>query len=249
MNGLTAAKGLRRSVDQAGGAMRISVGALGDAFGRGRMTARAKQGIEQVLRRAGIEVVPPLTADGDGWVTLRVAAPAPAQQPPVTPPYAGPVASSVLRAVAEEVRAVPRPHIPASLAAALALLIPVAVAGAVVGSEGDPSDPAPARTATHPRASLLDRAETAFLAADYKQAVKLTVAADPQRVPALREQIVGSLLNQARTAQRGRAYVRAIRLSRRAARFGSAPGAARIVRQSRAGLDLRREAQRRAGRR
>ena len=226
--------------------MRISVGALGDAFGRGRMTARARQGIEQVLRRAGVEVVPPLTAEGDGWVTLRVAAQAPAPPPAVRPPFAGPAGPSPLRAVADEVRAQPRPHIPASLAAALALLVPVAVAGAVVGSEADPQ-PRPAATrAADPRASLLDRAETAYLAGDYQQAVRLTVAADPRRGPALREQIVGSLLNQARTAQRGRAYVRAIRLSRRAARYGSAPGAARIVRQSRAGLDLRRDAQRRA---
>ena len=40
----------------------------------------------------------------------------------------------------------------------------------------------------------------------------------------------------------------AIKLARRAARYGQAPGAAAIVRQSRAGLDLRRAEQRRAAR-
>jgi hypothetical protein len=240
VNGLTAAKGLRRSVDQAGGVMRISVGALGDAFGRGRMTPRAKAGIEQVLRRAGVEIVPPLTVEGDGWVTLHAAA---GEQP--LPPATGPGGgATVFHAVAEEVRAIPRPHIPASLAAALALLVPVTVAGAVVGSEGETPRPAAAVSAPDPRVSLLDRAESAFLAGDYRQAVRLTAAADPSRVAPMRGQIVTSLLSQARTAQRGRAYVRAIRLSRRAARFGRAPGAARIVRQSRAGLDLRRETER-----
>jgi hypothetical protein len=237
VNGLTAAKGLRRSVDQAGGRMRISVGALGDAFGRGRMTPRAKAGIEQVLRRAGLEVVPPLTADGDGWVTLRVAS---ASAAPPPPGAAGP---TVFHAVADELRALPRPHLPASLAAALALLVPVTVAGAVVGAEDDPA-PKPAAVRADPRAQLLDDAHSALLAGDYKRAIKLTTRADPARVPRLRGQVVGTLLTQARTAQRGRAYVRAIRLSRRAARFGHAPGAGRIVRQSRAGLDLRRETER-----
>jgi hypothetical protein len=241
VNGLTAAKGLRRSVDQAGGIMRISVGALGDAFGRGRLTPRALAGIEQVLRRAGIEAVPPLTQPGDGWVTLRVAAEA-----PTAPPPRGGSGPTVFHAVAEEVRALPRPHVPASLAAALALLVPVAVAGAVVGSDGD----APQRAAAvraDPRTQLLDRADGALLAGDYKQAIELTEQAEPLRVPRLRAQVAGSLLHQARTAQRGRAYVRAIRLSRRAARFGRAPGAAQIVRQSRAGLDLRRATQRTTG--
>ena len=253
MNGLTAAKGLRRSVDQAGGLMKISVGALGDAFGRGRMTPRAKAGIENVLRRAGLEVDPPLTAAGDGWVTLRVADPARATTPPFatgrpsvpapTDPRARQTSAAVLRAVADEVRALPRPHLPASLAAALALLVPVAVAGAVVGAEDDPA-PRPAAVRTDPRTQLLDDADRALLAGDYKRAIKLTERADPARVPKLRGQVVGALLTQARTAQRGRAYVRAIRLSRRAARFGHAPGAAQIVRQSRAGLDLRRETER-----
>jgi hypothetical protein len=240
VNGLTAAKGLRRSVDQAGGVMRISVGALGDAFGRGRLTPRALAGIEQVLRRAGIEAVPPLTQPGDGWVTLRVSAEAPA------PPSRGGSGPTVFHAVAEEVRALPRPHVPASLAAALALLVPVTVAGAVVGADGD----APQRAAAvrpDPRIQLLDRADSALLAGDYKLAIKLTEQAEPLRVPRLRAQVAGSLLHQARTAQRGRAYVRAIRLSRRAARFGRAPGAAQIVRQSRAGLDLRRAMQRTTG--
>ena len=233
MNGLTAAKGLRRSVDQAGGRMRISVGALGDAFGRGRLTPKARAGIEQVLGRAGLEVVPPLTAAGDGWVTLRVAAASP-------PPSPGGGSPTVFHAVADELRTLPRPHIPASLAAALALLVPVAVAGAVVGAEDDPA-PRAAAVRADPRAQLLDEADSAMLAGDYRRAIKLTTRAAPERVPRLRVQVVGSLLHQARTAQRGRAYVRAIRLSRRAARFGHAPGAARIVRQSRAGLDLRRE--------
>jgi hypothetical protein len=217
--------------------MRISVGALGDAFGRGRMTPRARTGIETVLRRAGLEVDPPLTAAGDGWVTLQVAS------TPAPPPPLGGGGPTVFHAVADELRAIPRPHIPASLAAALALLVPVTVAGAVVGAEDDPA-PRPAAVRADPRAQLLDDANTAYLAGDYKRAVKLTTSADPARVPLLRAQVVSSLLHQARTAQRGRAYVRAIRLSRRAARFGRAPGAGQIVRQSRAGLDLRRETER-----
>jgi hypothetical protein len=243
VNGLTAARGLRRSVEQAGGIMRISVGALGDAFGRGRLTPRARAGIEQVLRRAGLEVVPGLGEAGDGWVTLRARAAA-----PPAPPGRGGTGPAVFSAVAEEVRALPRPHVPASLAAALALLVPVAVAGAVVNAGDDAPSPVAAQTASHtdPRTALLDRANTALLAGDYKQAIRLTGQADPLRVPRLRTQVAAALLHQARTAQRGGAYVRAIRLTRRAARFGHAPGAARIVRQSRAGLDLRREAQRRA---
>ena len=54
------------------------------------------------------------------------------------------------------------------------------------------------------------------------------------------------LFTQARTAQGQLAYVQAIRLARRAARFGRAPDASHIVTQARAGLKLRREDLRRA---
>ena len=75
--------------------------------------------------------------------------------------------------------------------------------------------------------SLLDAGDTALLAGDYTAAVRFTRRARPRRVPALRQRIAASLVTQARTAQRERAYVRAIRLARRAARFGRAPGGER----------------------
>ncbi len=216
--------------------MRISVAALGDVFGRGRLTPRAKAGIEHALNRAGVAVVPSLLASPDGWVTLRAVTPVSAMPP------------TVLGAVADEVRALPRPRVPASLAAAMAFLVPVLLAGAFhLPAEGGATPPAttPVADTRDPKTLLLDRANTALLAGDYVEALKLSGRADPARVPKLEAQIIESLLTQAHTAQRGRAYVRAIKLARRAARFGRAPGAGTIVRQSRAGLDLRREAMRR----
>ena len=240
MNGLSAAKGLARSVEDAGGVMRISVTALGDAFGRGKMTTRARTGIEQVLARSGIEVVPGLNDPAnDGWVTLRKI------QGSVPSPAAG---TSGPRLV--EMR--PQRHLrPAPFLAALAFLVPVLLVIALASPEANRPGRATAETAqTAPSApdSLLDRANTALLAGDYTAAVRFTRRADPDRVPALRRRIAASLVTQAQTAQRRRAYVRAIQLSRRAARYGRAPGASAIIRQSRAGLDLRREEQRRAER-
>jgi hypothetical protein len=239
VNGLTAAKGLRRSVEGAGGVMRISVPALGDAFGRGKLTVRARTGIEQVLSRAGVEVVPSLNDPGnDGWVTLRTAQPS--QSPPSA---AGSVAPRLM-----EVR--PQRHLkPAPfLAAALAFLVPVLLVIALASPDANRPGRAAAdtQTAATPPTSLSEQANAALLAGDYTRAVRLTREATPTRVPALRRRIAASLTTQARTAQRNRAYVRAIKLARRAARFGEAPGASAIVRQSRAGLDLRREEQRRA---
>jgi hypothetical protein len=230
VNGLTAAKGLRRSVENAGGLMRISVPALGDAFGRGKLTRRARTGIEQVLARAGLEVTPGLNDPAnDGWVTLRVVADAP-------PPAAshGPARGTV-----------------AVVAAALAFLVPVLLVLALASPDANRPGRANAETATTtaqtdtrtPR----QRADDALLAGEYTEAVRWMRRADPAQVPALRRRIAGALITQARAAQRKRAYVRAIKLARRAARYGPAPSAGQIVRQSRAGLDLRREAQRRAG--
>lgn len=241
VNGLTAARGLRRSVEGAGGVMRISVPALGDAFGRGKLTTRARTGIEHVLSRAGVEVVPSLNDPGnDGWVTLRIVQPASGP-----PPAAGPAGPKLL-----EVR--PQRHLkPAPLLAALAFLVPVLLVIALASPDANRPGRAAAgtQTAATPPTSLSEQANAALLAGDYTRAVRLTREAAPTRVPALRRRIAASLTNQARTAQRNRAYVRAIKLARRAARFGAAPGASAIVRQSRAGLDLRREEQRRVSRR
>ena len=242
VNGLTAAKGLRRSVEGAGGIMRISVPALGDAFGRGKLTTRARTGIEKVLAKAGVEVVPGLNDPAnDGWVTLRIA-----KEAPSPPASRGPAGPSLV-----EVR--PQRHLrPAPfLAAALAFLVPVLLVIALASPDANRPGRATAetqRTAPSAPDSLLDRANTALLAGDYTAAVRYTHQADPARVPALRQRIAAALTTQAKAAQRRRAYVRAIKLARRAARYGRAPGASAIVRQSRAGLDLRREEQRRAER-
>jgi hypothetical protein len=251
VNGLTAAKGLRRSVEGAGGAMRISVPALGDAFGRGKLTGRARAGIEQVLRRAGLEVAPSLTDPrNDGWVTLRVAdRAAPAASPPAAPapsPRAAPARASVSAPTRPRRHLQPAPF----LAAALAFLVPalLVLTFALPDSGTRPGRADAEQTTSTPSTppdALLQRADTALLAGDYTAAVRLTREADPTRVPALRQRIAAALTTQARAAQRRRAYVRAIKLARRAARYGRAPGASAIVRQSRAGLDLRREEQRR----
>ena len=241
MNGLTAAKGLARSVEDAGGVMRISVPSLGDAFGRGKMTARARTGIEQVLAKSGIEVVPGLNDPAnDGWVTLRqVQGPAPSASP-----SAGATGPRLVELHPQ------RRFSPAPLAAALAFLVPVLLVIALASPDANRPGRATAETSkTAPSApdSLLDRANTALLAGDYTAAVRFTREADPSKVPALRQRISSALVTQAKAAQGRRAYVRAIKLARRAARFGRAPGASAIVRQSRAGLDLRREEQRRRG--
>ena len=223
--------------------MRISVLALGDAFGRGKLTTRARTGIEQVLAKAGVEVSPSLADPAnDGWVTLRIA------QPSSGPPPAASPAGPRLVEVRPQRHLKPAPF----LAAALAFLVPVLLVLALASPDANRPGRAAAdtqQTAPSAPASLLERADTALLAGDYPEAVRLTREADPARVPALRRKIAASLTNQARTAQRNRAYVRAIKLARRAARFGKAPGASAIVRQSRAGLDLRREEQRRVSKR
>lgn len=204
--------------------MRISVNALGDAFGRGRLTLRARKGIQQVLERAGLDVSPDLwtAADGD-WITLTIAQP---------------------RDPAAEVRdLMPPRQVPPSFAAAVAFILPVLLAGMfVIPSIG-------AERAAHvtpkPVASPTEQAQVAVRAGEYRTAVRLVTAADPAALPALRTRISEKLVADARTAQREGAYVRAIKLARRAARYGSAPGASQVVLQSRVGLDLRRAAQRR----
>jgi hypothetical protein len=224
-NGLTAAKGLALSVERAGGLMRISVPALGDAFGRGKMTARAKTGIEQVLNKAGVSVEPGLNDPAnDGWVTLRVAKGAAA---PITPPEVEPQASIGHQRPAT------------FIVAALAFLVPILLVIALASPDAN----RPGRASAETQTSLQEQADDALLAGDYTKAVRLTREAEASKVPALREKIALSLVNQARAAQRQRAYVKAIKLARRAARFGRAPGSAQIIRQSRAGLDLRRQEQ------
>ena len=218
MHGLTAARGLRRCVDDAGGVMRISVGALGDTFGRGRLTVRARAGMEQVLRRAGLQVHPSLVDPGpDGWVTLRAV-------PPLDPP---PASAGLFMA-----------SLPPRLAAATGLLLPVFLVVAVAFADGP--KPTPSNAAAPAAPSLVEQADAAMLAADYKRALDLTSRAAPSRVPAVRRTIVSALMSRARSAQRGGSYAQAIRLARRATRFGSAPGAARLVVQSSAGLELLR---------
>lgn len=238
VNGLTAAKGLARSIESAGGIMRISVPALGDAFGRGKMTARAKTGIEQVLAKSGVVVEPGLNDPAnDGWVTLRLesmvphalSAPSPSQPAPLQIP---------------ETTGVITARRPATfILGALGLL--VAVMLVVAFASPDANRPGRAAADQPQQATPLERADDALLAGDYRLAVRLTQQADAGRVPALRAKIAGALVQQARAAQRQGAYVKAIQLSRRAARYGRAPGASQIIRQSRAGLDLRRAEQRR----
>jgi hypothetical protein len=243
MNGLTAAKGLRRSVDAAGGAMRISVLALGDAFGRGRMTERARSGIEQVLFRAGLEVVPSLSdPDNDGWVTLQPlseGASAPPPPPPLRTPFTVPLKASLPSSPVQRRRF-------KHLAAALAVIVPVLAVLAIVLPDSSPR-PGRADAESTPRASTSppDPAAAALREGDYTLAVRLTRQSDPAAVPALRARIARELVRQARAAQREKAYVRAIQRARRAARYGRAPGAAQIIAQSRAGLDLRRAEERR----
>lgn len=241
MNGLAAAKGLRRSVDAAGGTMRISVTALGDAFGRGRLTPRARTGIELVLRRAGLEVVPPLgEPDGDGWVTLQ---PLPADAPPPPPfrltmPSGAPLGVSPLQ----------RRRLK-QLGGALAIIVPLLAVLAIALPDSGPA-PRRADAETTPKPpTLAEQARTALRTGDYTLAVRLTKRDDPSAVPALRATIAEELVEKARAAQRERAYVKAIQLARRAARYGRAPGAAEIITASRAGLDLRRAEQRREARR
>jgi hypothetical protein len=221
VNGLTAARGLRRSVDDAGGVMRISVNALGDTFGRGRLTQRALGSMEQVLRRAGLQVHPSLLdPGGDGWVTLRAV-------PPLDPP---PASAGLFM-----------PSLPPRLAAMTGLLLPLFLVVAVAFADGPkPTASNAAPRPAPPAPSLLAQADAAMLAADYKRALELTSRGAPLRVPALRGEIVSALMSRARSAQRAGSYAQAIRLARRASRFGSAPGAARLVVQSRAGLRLMR---------
>jgi hypothetical protein len=223
------------------------------------MTTRAKTGIEGVLAKAGVEVQPGLNDPAnDGWVTLRLAGAATPAFPQLPAPAAAPQDHAVVAAAAPAAKPRRSLHLrPAPfLAAALAFLVPVLLVIAFASPEANrpgragAAEPASTTTAVStPQLTPLQEADTALLAGDYATAVQLTRRADPAKVPALRARIAASLVSQAATAQRGRAYVRAIQLSRRAARYGRAPGASRIVAQSRAGLDLRREAQRRAARR
>jgi hypothetical protein len=245
VNGLTAARALRRSLEEGTGVLRISVAALGDVFGRGRVTGRTRAGIEDVLRRAGLEVEPPLTDPATDWVTLRVAAPA-TEDAAHAPAAVRPDAPQGRR---------PRLLLPVSLAAALAFVFPLLLAGAIVLPDDGP-DAAPPRTVAEPaaavvdpRQALLDRADTALLAGDYWQAIGLTRQADPSRVAGVRETVVTALLTQARTARRNGRHADAIRLVRRAARFGRAPGARRLVERSQRVLERRRAREERAERR
>lgn len=204
--------------------MRISLAALGDAFGRGKLTVRARKGIQQVLERAGLDVSPDLwtAADGD-WITLTLAQP---------------------RDPAAPVRDLMPPRtVPPSLAAAVAFILPVLLAGFfVIPSIGAERA---AQVTVKPVSTPVERAHVAIRAGEYRTAVRLTAAADARQVPAVRAAISRKLLADARAAQRTGAYVRAIKLARRAARYGPAPAARQIVLQSRVGLDLRRAEQRR----
>ena len=133
------------------------------------------------------------------------------------------------------------------LAAALAFLVPVLLVIALASPDANRPGRAAAdtQTAATPPTSLSEQANAALLAGDYTAAVRLTREADPDGCPRCAGGSPRRSPTQARTAQRNRAYVRAIKLARRAARYGKAPGASAIVRQSRAGLDLRREEQQR----
>jgi len=110
-----AARGLRQSVERAGGSMVISVSALGDAFGRGKVTPRSRAGIEMALASAGVAVVPRLTSpEAADWVTLQLAELA-APQPAAA--YASPAAPVPPAAYASPAAAA-APHAPAPAAAA-----------------------------------------------------------------------------------------------------------------------------------
>jgi hypothetical protein len=199
--------------------MRISVAALGDAFGRGRLSSRALAGIERGLERAGVAATPTLLGTGgEGWVTLRLAADA----------EAAPIPSAGLL----------MPSLPPRLAAATGVLMPLLLVVAVALADG----PRPTASTAAPVARQAAPAtpDAALRAGDYRRAIALAEATDPARIAEVRGRAISTLTAQAMAAQREGAYVRAIRLARRAARFGSAPGTRRIVVQSRAGLDLRR---------
>lgn len=237
MSATTAARGLRGSVERAGGAMRISVPALGDAFGRGKMTARARTAIEQVLDRQGLEVTPSLVEAGEGWVTLRLAADRVVPAPRVATTPAEVAAAAARRMRESQLVAALRPRIPASLrvpaaVATTGFLIPgLLVAAFALATQPDAPEPRP-----------VTPAEQALRNGDFRAAVRATPA---REVAAMRARIARRLVAEGRVALRDGAYVRAIQRARRAARYGEAPGAAGVVVSGRAGLDLRRERLRR----
>jgi hypothetical protein len=170
-----------------------------------------------VLDRAGLTATPALADAGPGaWITLRVA---PGAEPAPTPS-----------------KGLLMPSLPPRLAAATGLLIPVFLIVAVALADG----PRPSSSNASPGARSIATADDALRAGDFRRAVRARRAARPGADRPVRGTIVSTLTAQAMAAQREGAYVRAIRLSRRAARFGSAPGTSRIIRQSRGGLDLRR---------
>ena len=154
----------------------------------------------------------------DGWVTLRIAQAAPGRRPP--PARAGRASS----------RSGPQRHLkPAPfLAAALAFLVPVLLVLALASPDANRPGRAAAETQqTAPPAPALAARPREHRAAGRRLPPRRCASpARPTRraSPALRQRIAASLITQARTAQRNRAYVRAIKLARRAARFGRAPG-------------------------
>jgi hypothetical protein len=240
VNGHVAAQGLRRSVEQAGGTLHISVNALGDAFGRGRLTPRARAVIGRALAQAGLETHPSLTTVGPGdWVVLRLA-PRPFELP----------ASNGAEARSRRARGglrslIPAPRVTVSLLAAGGLLVGTALAVPETDGEGRPEPAAAAAEPADLNPSALEESHRALLEGDYRAAVKLAERGDPKLVAATRRQVVASLMLDARVAQLEGRHAEVIRLARRAARFGHAPGARRLVLEATAAM-RRAEERRRA---
>jgi hypothetical protein len=170
-----------------------------------------------VLDRAGLTATPALADAGPGaWITLRVA---PGAEPAPTPS-----------------KGLLMPSLPPRLAAATGLLIPVFLIVAVALADG----PRPSSSNASPGARSIATADDALRAGDFRRAVALAEQRDPAQIARVRGTIVSTLTAQAMAAQREGAYVRAIRLSRRAARFGSRPAPRGSSASRAAGLDLRR---------
>lgn len=230
MNGLTAAKGLRRSVEQAGGTMRISVTALGDAFGRGKLTARAKTGIEQVLLRAGVAVEPslPLVQPGD-WVTLRLATAA--DEPPDPPRDLG------------------FARLPTTIAAALTFaLLALPVAAFLLPADDPAPEPAITRAAATiaapapapaPRPSPIRLARAALADGEYYEAVRLAASVDRSLARPMRTRAAAALMFDAQLALARGDDAEALHLARRAARYGRAEGMRKLVERAKARLARR----------
>ncbi len=99
------ARGLRASVERAGGDLRISQTALADAFGRGRLNPRARTGIDRALAAAGVAAEPPLAdAPAGAWLTLRLA------DPPTPPDRVASHPSAASEATHTAVEPAPRPR-------------------------------------------------------------------------------------------------------------------------------------------